>query len=135
MGLSEAGIDALRYPRPDSDGVVVEGTFPASGDVYVFFSKDRRTMKALKWDGDGFLMYTKRLSQGRFREVLKTGDDGVRRLQWDDFYMLMRPYACEGNGGEPLQNGCKIGSNILAIRANKWCRKLCVSDIFRNFIP
>ena len=47
-------------------------------------------MKALKWDGDGFLMYTKRLSQGRFREVLKKGDDGVRRLQWDDFYMLMR---------------------------------------------
>ncbi len=63
---------------------------PASGDVYVFFSKDRKTMKALKWDGDGFLMYTKRLSQGRLREVLKKGDDGVRRLQWDDFYMLMR---------------------------------------------
>lgn len=47
-------------------------------------------MKALKWDGDGFLMYTKTLSQGRFREVLKKGDGGVRRLQWDDFYMLMR---------------------------------------------
>ena len=61
-----------------------KGHSPASGDVYVFFSKDRKTMKALKWDGDGFLMYTKRLSQGRFRE------DGVRRLQWDDFYMLMR---------------------------------------------
>ena len=58
-----------------------KGHSPASGDVYVFFSKDRRTMKALKWDGDGFLMYTKRLSQGRFREVLKTGDDGVRRSE------------------------------------------------------
>ena len=34
-------------------------------------------MKALKWDGDGFLIYVKRLSQGRFREVLKKGDDGV----------------------------------------------------------
>lgn len=33
-----------------------KGHSPASGDVYVFFSKDRRTMKALKWDGDGFLM-------------------------------------------------------------------------------
>lgn len=57
-----------------------KGHSPASGDVYV----------SLKWDGDGFLMYTKRLSQGRFREVLKKGVDGVRRLQWDDFYMLMR---------------------------------------------
>lgn len=47
-------------------------------------------MKALKWDGDGFLMYTKRLSQGRFRKVIKNGDDSVRRFQWDDFYMLMR---------------------------------------------
>ena len=55
-----------------------------------FFSRDRKTMKALKWDGDGFLMYTKRLSQGRFREVLKNDDGSVRRLQWDDFYMLMR---------------------------------------------
>ena len=72
---------------------IVEGEFglrSTSGDAYVFFSKDRRTMKALRWDGDGFLMYTKRLSQGRFREVLRKGDDGVRRLQWDDFYMLMR---------------------------------------------
>ncbi|KAB3854528.1 MULTISPECIES: hypothetical protein [Phocaeicola] len=25
-----------------------------SGDIYVFFSRDRKTMKALKWDGDVF---------------------------------------------------------------------------------
>lgn len=67
-----------------------KGHSPASGDVYVFFSKGRKTMKALKWDGDGFLMYTKRLSQGRFREVSIMGSAGVRSLQWDDFYMLMR---------------------------------------------
>ena len=67
-----------------------KGHSPASGDVYVFFSSDRKTMKALKWDGDGFLMYTKRLSQGRFREITKIGDNGVRRLQWDDFYFTMR---------------------------------------------
>lgn len=56
----------------------------------MFFSSDRKTMKALKWDGDGFLMYTKRLSQGRFREPAKIGDPSVRRLQWDDFYFMMR---------------------------------------------
>lgn len=70
-----------------------KGHSPASGDVYVFFSKDRKTMKALKWDGDGFLMYTKKLSQGCFREVPKKGDSDVRRLQWDDFYMQMRGLA------------------------------------------
>ena len=35
-------------------------------------------------------MYTKRLSQGHFREVAQKDDASVRRLQWDDFYMLMR---------------------------------------------
>lgn len=35
-------------------------------------------------------MYTKRLSQGCFREVLRNDDGSVRRLQWDDFYMLVR---------------------------------------------
>ena len=58
--------------------------------MYMYFSLDRKTIKALKWDGDGFLMYTKRLSQGRFREVMKNNDGSVHRLQWDDFYMLMR---------------------------------------------
>jgi transposase len=66
------------------------GHSPIKGDVYVFFSRDRRMMKALRWDGDGFLMYTKKLSRGRFREVPKHGDNGARQLQWDDFYMLMR---------------------------------------------
>lgn len=88
--MPETGVDALRHPRSDPDGVVVEGSLSGIGRCVCVFSKDRRTMKALKWDGDGFLMYTKRLSRGRFREVLKKGDDGVRRLQWDDFYMLMR---------------------------------------------
>lgn len=67
-----------------------KGHSPVSGDVYVFFSSDRKTMKALRWDGDGFLMYTKRLSQGRFREVPEKGGGGVSGLPWDDFYMLMR---------------------------------------------
>ena len=47
--------------------------------------RPRSIFSLINQDGDGFLMYTKRLSQGRFREVLKKGDDGVHRLQWDDF--------------------------------------------------
>ena len=34
--------------------------------------------------GTFFLMYTKRLSQERFLEVLKNGDSSARRLQWDN---------------------------------------------------
>lgn len=66
------------------------GHSPASGDIYLFFSRDRRQMKALRWDGDGFLLYQKRLAEGRFRLPLQNGRDGVICLDWDSFYFMMR---------------------------------------------
>ena len=37
-----------------------------SGDVFIFFGKNRQMVKLLCWDGDGFLLYQKRLEQGTF---------------------------------------------------------------------
>ena len=90
VGVPESGLHALWHPRSDSDDMVLERTFSGFGRCVCVFLMRRKTMKVLKWDGDGFLMYTKRLSQGRFREVLRNGDSSVRRLQWDDFYLLMK---------------------------------------------
>ena len=39
---------------------------PMSGDVFVFFSKNRQSVKLLRWDTDGFLLYQKRLERGSF---------------------------------------------------------------------
>lgn len=36
------------------------GLSPVSGDVFVFFGKNRQSVKLLKWDGDGFLLYYRR---------------------------------------------------------------------------
>ena len=68
----------------------MERPFPGFGRRICLFLKRPQDDEGLKWDGDGFLMYTKKLSRGRFRDVLKKSDEGVRRLQWDDFHMLMR---------------------------------------------
>ena len=35
---------------------------PLGGAVFIFFSKNRQQVKMLRWDGDGFLLYQKRLS-------------------------------------------------------------------------
>ena len=43
---------------------------PMSGDVFVFFSKNRQSVKLLRWDTDGFLLYQKRLERGSFEIVL-----------------------------------------------------------------
>ena len=37
-----------------------------NGDVFIFFGKGRQMVKLLCWDGDGFLLYQKRLEKGTF---------------------------------------------------------------------
>lgn len=39
---------------------------PVSGDAFIFFGKRRDGVKILRWDGDGFLLYYKRLGGGTF---------------------------------------------------------------------
>lgn len=39
---------------------------PISGDIFLFFGKNRQSVKILRWDGDGFLLYYKRLEGGSF---------------------------------------------------------------------
>ena len=43
------------------------GGDPLSGHVWVFHSRDRRSLKLLMWDTGGFLLIHKRLEKGRFR--------------------------------------------------------------------
>ena len=37
----------------------------ASGDIFLFVSKDRKTVKALKWDGTGAICFHKKMENGR----------------------------------------------------------------------
>ena len=55
------------------------------GDVFIFFGKTRQMVKLLCWDGDGFLLYHKRLERGtfelpRFRPCEKTAVMPYRTL-------------------------------------------------------
>ena len=56
------GIDGLR--------AMVEGVLkrdPYSGHLFVFVGKSRDKVKILFWDRNGFVLYMKRLEQGRFQ--------------------------------------------------------------------
>jgi len=39
---------------------------PLSGDVFIFFNKNKCVVKLVCWDQDGFCMYYKRLEKGTF---------------------------------------------------------------------
>lgn len=48
---------------------------PLAGTVFVFCSRRRQSIKLLTYDGQGFWIAQKRLSQGRFTHWPKPGED------------------------------------------------------------
>lgn len=63
---------------------------PMSGDVYVFFSQNRKQVKLLKWDTDGFVLYQKRLARGTFQLPEYNETNGCFEMPWDIFYFVIK---------------------------------------------
>lgn len=65
------------------------GSSPLCGNVYLFFSKEKNTVKILRWNIDGYILYEKRLEQGTFElPRFKPGQDWIE-LEWRHFLMIM----------------------------------------------
>ncbi len=60
---------------------------PRLGDVFVFISRSRVQIKLLYWDGDGYVMFSKRLERGRFDVPSSTG--AALALRRDQLLMLL----------------------------------------------
>lgn len=66
------------------------GLDPTNGDVYIFVGRTRKVMKILHWEHGGYVMYYKRLEQGRFhpRIFLRQGT-GFRSMKWSELVLLI----------------------------------------------
>jgi len=76
------GIDGLR--------AVVDQTLrrdPYSGHLFVFVGKSKDKVKILFWDKNGFVLYLKRLEQGRFQ--LPVVREGQRHVDMDSTQLAM----------------------------------------------
>lgn len=68
---------------------------PMTGDVFIFFSKDRHGVKILKWDTDGFLLYHKRLERGTFEIPFSDPVTGYCEMSWETFTFIMSGVSLE----------------------------------------
>lgn len=87
------------WPNPINMRKNIDGLFntiiseshlsPLSGDVFIFFSKNRQSVKLLKWDRDGFLLYHKRLERGSFEIPRINPNTEQYELSWEAFSLIM----------------------------------------------
>lgn len=67
---------------------LIEGSYPGNlltGALFLFLNRRRNLIKILHWDGDGFVIWYKRLEQGTFSGCF-VGQDELSRQQ---FTMLL----------------------------------------------
>ena len=66
------------------------GEDPFTGAVFVFRNRRRTAVKVLVYDGQGFWLCHKRLSQGRFRWWPTHGQQAATALQAHELQVLLR---------------------------------------------
>ena len=69
--------------------VRLSGFEPTYGKMFVFVGKDRRLMKLLYWERDGYTVYDKRFESGRFSPTLFPSEIGsaFRFICWDELVL------------------------------------------------
>lgn len=66
------------------------GLDPSNGDVYIFVGLSRKLMKILHWEYGGYVLYYKRLEQGRFHpKIFLRQGVGFRSMRWSELVLLM----------------------------------------------
>ena len=80
--------------RKGIDGLVAVcrqglNTDPIGGTVFIFSNRRRRALKILMYDGQGFWLCQKRLSQGRFHGWPSLGRQPTLRLDVHQLQMLL----------------------------------------------
>lgn len=92
------GIDGLA--RVCREALVAD---PFSGAVYVFRNRRRTAVKLLVYDGQGFWLCYKRLSQGRFRWWPSATDEGqATELAAHELHVLLFGGDPGGTRGAPV---------------------------------
>jgi transposase len=62
---------------------------PLTGDIFIFLSRRRTHIKLLRWEGDGFALYSKRLEQGSY-ELPKGADNSSFLISHKELLLILQ---------------------------------------------
>ena len=65
------------------------GEPPLGGGIFIFFGKSRQSVKMLRWDTGGFLLYHKRLERGTFELPYFDTSRKACRMPYKTFSAIM----------------------------------------------
>lgn len=65
---------------------------PLSGQLFVFLNKSHNLMKILYWDGDGYVIWYKRLERGTFRFPVGHNDEASVTVSRSEFAMILEGF-------------------------------------------
>lgn len=85
-----------------SGQVRMVGLDPSNGDVYIFVGKSRQVMKILHWEHGGYVVYYKRLEEGRFHRIRPKKADLIL-----DFQVGISFYSCRVRVWRALSRPCR----------------------------
>lgn len=87
--------------RKSFDGLsgIIRGTFdadPCDGSLFLFVNKRRDRIKALWWDGDGYVLWYKRLEGGTFETLASRNGEERVRIDSTQLAMILGGVRLEG---------------------------------------
>ncbi|MFR9598770.1 MAG: IS66 family insertion sequence element accessory protein TnpB [Rikenellaceae bacterium] len=84
------GVDMRKGIRSLYGIIKSESSYSAlSGDAFVFIGTTRKSVKILRWQREGFILYHKRLEIGLFNLPRLGGDGAFMELQSGEFERLV----------------------------------------------
>lgn len=86
-----SAVDLRKGVDPLSRMVRSNSMIPTDGSVYVFMNRTRTRMKLLHWERGGYVIFYKRMEQGRISHtVFKSDERSVfKQLRWDELVLLV----------------------------------------------
>ena len=66
------------------------GRNPLSGDVFIFFNRQRTQVKLFLWMSEGFEIFHKRLEKGTFELPIHEGQDPGTAIPWQDLQFILQ---------------------------------------------